>query len=135
MHVDVFKRLQDYVGREYRVDYNCAHLAADVQADLFGRAVALPGVHPGGVAGQRAAINSMRDELALEISVPFPGCAVMLSSRDDEGREVLHIGTVALRNGDPYVLHNSAHHGSAQFERLENMKRHGMKFKGWFAWK
>ena len=132
---DVFKRLQEYVGREYRVDYNCAHLAADVQADLFGRVVSLPGVMPGGSAGQRRMVNEMRDELAMEIAVPFPGCAVILSSRTDDGHEVLHIGTVALRQGEPYVLHNSAHFGSARFERLDSLKRHGMKFCGWFAWK
>lgn len=131
MTVDVFKRLQEYVGREYRVGtYDCAHLAADVQADLFGRRVALPGVHPGGVAGQRATINAMRDELAVQISVPVPGCAVLLS----EG-EMLHIGTVALRHGEVLVLHNSAKMGSAQFDTLEDLQRFGMKFEGFFAWR
>lgn len=131
----VFKRLQEYVGREYRVDYNCAHLAADVQADLFGRAVALPGAMPGGSAGQRRMVNEMRDELAMEIAVPFPGCAVILSSRSGDGNELLHVGTVALRHGEPYVLHNSAHFGGARFETLDALKRHGMTFKGWYAWK
>lgn len=131
MTVDVFKRLQEYVGREYRVGtYDCAHLAADVQAELFGRDVALPGVHPGGVAGQRAAINAMRDELAVQIQVPIPGCAVLLS----EG-SVLHIGTVALRHDQVLVLHNSAKMGSAQFDPLEDLLRFGMKFEGYYAWK
>lgn len=137
MTVDVFKRLQEYVGREYHAGaYDCAHLAADVQADLFGRQVALPGVHPGGVAGQRRVINAMRDELAMEIAVPFPGCAVMLSSAADDGQELLHIGSVALRDGDEvWVLHNSEKLGGAVFQRLTDMQRYGMQFRGWFAWK
>ena len=128
---DVFQKLQGYVGREYHVGtYDCAHLAADVQADLFGRAVELPGVHPGGQAGQRRAILAMRDELAARIDVPFPGCAVML----EEGG-LLHIGTVALRFGEPWVLHNSAKLGSAQFKPLADLQRMGMRFEGWYVWK
>jgi hypothetical protein len=132
---DVFKRLQEYVGREYRVDYNCAHLMRDVQADLFGKSIALPGAMPAGAAGQRRLINEMRDELAMEIAVPFQGCAVMLSSRSDDGQELLHIGAVALRHGEPWVLHNSAHLGAARFQRLSDLQRMGMTFKGWYAWK
>lgn len=133
---DVFKRLQDYVGREYRVGlYDCAHLVADVQKDLFGREIALPGHHPMGTAGQRKVINAMRDELAVKIEVPFPGCAVLLASFTDDGHEVLHIGTVALRNGEEWVLHNSAHFGSAQFKRLAELTRMGLVWKGWYAWR
>lgn len=131
MHDDVFQRLQAYVGREYCPQtYDCAHLAADVQADLFGRHVGLPGVHPGGHAGQRRLILSMRDELAARIAVPFPGCAVMLAEGD-----LLHIGTVALRFGEPWVLHNSAKLGSAQFQSLADLQRFGMRLEGYYAWK
>jgi hypothetical protein len=136
MEVDVFKRLQDYVGREYRAGvYDCAHLVADVQADLFGRSISLPSVHPMGSAGQRRVINAMRDELALEIAVPFPGCAALLSGRSNDGHEVLHIGTVALRHGEPWILHNSAHFGSAQLKRLSDLNSMGLSLKGWYAWK
>lgn len=136
MDVDVFKRLQEYVGREYLAGvYDCAHLAADVQREVFGREICLPNVHPGGVAGQRRAINAMRDELATEIGVPVPGCAALLSGLSPDGHEVLHIGTVAMRNGTPWVLHNSAHFGSAQFKSLADLKRMGLSLKGWFAWK
>jgi hypothetical protein len=132
---DVFQRLQAYVGREYLPGvYDCAHLAADVQADLFGRHVALPGTHPAGTAGQRRVIRAMRDELAAEIAVPFPGCAVLLTEPTPEG-ELLHIGTVALRHGEPWVLHNSAKLGSAHLHRLHDLQRWGMHFVGYYAWK
>lgn len=135
MTEDVFTRLQDYVGREYLAGvYDCAHLAADVQADLFGRHVALPGTHPAGTAGQRRVIRAMRDELAVEIAVPFPGCAVLLTEPTGSG-ELLHIGTVALRDGEAWVLHNSAKLGGAHFHRLIDLQRFGLHFSGWFAWK
>lgn len=135
MTEDVFNRLQDYVGRDYRAGvYDCAHLAADVQADLFGRHVGLPGTHPMGTAGQRRVIRQMRDELAVEIAVPVPGCAVLLTEPTADG-ELLHIGTVALRHGEPWVLHNSAKLGSAHLHRLSDLQRFGLRFSGWFAWK
>lgn len=131
---ECFARVQEYVGREYRVDYNCAHLMRDVQADLFGKSISLPGAMPAGSAGQRRMVNEMRDELAMEIAVPFPGCAVLLSSISSDGHELLHIGTVALRRGEEWILHNSAHFGSARFDRLADLQRLGMKFRGWYAW-
>lgn len=135
MDQDVFQKLQAYVGREYIPGlYDCAHLARDVQRDQFGREIALPGVHPGGQAGQRRVILEMREELAQRIDVPFPGCAVLLSEPTDTG-ELLHIGTVALRFGEPWVLHNSAKLGSAQFKSLADLQRMGLRFEGWFAWK
>ena len=127
---DMLSRFQQYVGREYRVDYNCAHLARDVQFDQFAKVVHLPDTQPGGRAGQRRAILSMRDELAARIDVPFPGCAVLL----EEGG-LLHIGSVALRMGEPWILHNSAKLGSAQLKPLADLQRMGMRFEGWYAWK
>jgi hypothetical protein len=135
MTIDVFKRLQDYVGREYRAGtYDCSHLAADVQRDLFGREVKLPAQHPKGTAGQRALINGMRDDLAIQIAVPFDGCAALLKELTQAGC-LLHIGTVALRDGEPWILHNSAKLGSAHFHRLNDLNRWGMSLEGYFAWK
>lgn len=136
MTVDVFKRLQEYVGREYRAGlYDCAHLAADVQRDLFGREIALPAQHPMGTAGQRALINGMRDELAFAIEVPFSGCAALLQEKTLAGC-LLHIGTVALGSADEvWVLHNSAKLGSAHLHRLKDLNRWGMSLLGYFGWK
>ena len=132
---DVVKRLQDYVGREYRAGlYDCAHLVADVQADLFARHVAMPDLHPSGTAGQRRLINAMSSELALQIDVPFPGCAALLVEQTAAG-ELLHIGTVAMRDGEVWVLHNSAKLGSAHLHRLADLNRWGMRLSGYFAWK
>lgn len=135
MAEDVFKRLQGYVGREYRAGaYDCAHLAADVQRDVYGREINLPNTHPMGSAGQRRVIRAMQSELASEIAVPFPGCAALLSERAGEA-ETLHIGTVALRHGEVWILHNSAKMGSACLHRLSDLNRWGMQLKAYFSWK
>lgn len=128
-------RLEAYVGRPYVPGtYDCAHLAADVREDLFGRSIDLPSAHPGGTAGQRKVINALRDDLAIRIEVPFPGCAILLSEPTAEG-DLLHIGTVGLRLGEVWVLHNSAKLGSAHLQRLTALHRYGMRFEGYYAWK
>ncbi len=135
MSIDVFKRLQEYVGREYRAGlYDCAHLAADVQRDLFGKEIALPTQHPMGTAGQRALVNGMRDELAIQIVDPVNGCAALLKEQTDAGC-LLHIGTVALYLDEAWVLHNSAKLGSAHLHRLKDLNRWGMSLSGYFQWK
>lgn len=132
----VFKRLQSYVGREYRPGvYDCADLAADVQRDLFGRAVALPVRHPSGTAGQRASIFAHRDAVAVKVDVPFTGCAALFHDVNDKGSQVWHIGTVALHRGEVWVLHNSYSLGGAHLHRFADLQAWGMKLDGWYAWK
>ncbi len=128
---EFFKGLQVYVGREYRVGlYDCAHLAADVQREMCGREINLPTHHPMGTAGQRRLIQGLRDELAERIDVPFPSCAAILVEGDH-----VHIGTVALRNGEPWILHNSHKLGSAHLHRLKDLERWGMKLEGFYKWR
>lgn len=132
----VFKRLQSYVGREYRPGvYDCADLAADVQREVFGRAVTLPVRHPSGTAGQRASIFAHRDALASKVDVPFTGCAALFHDVNDKGSQVWHIGTVALHRGEVWVLHNSYTTGGSHLHRLADLQAWGMKLDGWYAWK
>lgn len=132
----VFKRLQSYVGREYRPGvYDCADLAADVQREVFGRTVDLPVRHPSGTAGQRASIFAHRDALAIKVDVPFTGCAALFHDLNNKGSQVWHIGTVALHRGEVWVLHNSHSLGGAHLHRLADLLAWGMKLDGWYAWK
>lgn len=131
---DVFKRLQEYVGRVYRADYNCAHLVRDVQADLFSRVIELPSTMPAGVAGQRRVINGLRDALAIKVAARFDGCAALLYEPGIFA-PIWHIGTVADHRGEPWILHNSEKLGSANLHRLSDLQRWGMTLEGWYAWK
>lgn len=131
----VFRRLQAYVGRGYEPGvYDCAHLAVDVQREVFGRLVTLPR-HPGGSAGQRAAVLSLREAVATRVDVPYTGCAALFHDVNDKGDQVFHIGTVCLHRGEVWVLHNSYAMGGAHLHRFEQLQGWGMKLDGWYAWK
>lgn len=133
----LFAALQRYVGTPYHAGTSdCADLAARVQRELFGREIALPSheQRPGGAAGQRRLIASLRDELALRVDVPFTGCGVLLLE-PGAFAPLWHIGTGAMRQGEVWVLHNSEKLRSAHFHRLSDLQRWGMQLEGFYAWK
>ncbi len=126
---------QAYVGREYIAgQYDCAHLAIDVQRELFGRHISLAAPHRLGRAGQVAQIRALRDELAIRIDKPQHGCGVLVTTALERGPQ-WHIGTVLIHHGDPWVLHNSAHLGSAALHRLADFARRGQAIEGFYRWK
>jgi hypothetical protein len=132
----VFKQLQTYVGRTYEPGvYDCAHLAADVQREVFGRMVPLPVRHAAGSAGQRAAILNLRDAVAMKVDVPYTGCAALFHEVNNKVDQVFHIGTVCLQLGEVWVLHNSYALGGVHLHRFEQLQGWGMKLDGWYAWK
>lgn len=135
MSNEVMDGLQAFVGRPYVPEvYDCSHLARDVRHALFGLGLNVPEVNPGGAAGQRRVINALRDELAVQISAPQPGCVALLSEPTAAG-DLLHIGTVGMSLGEVWVLHNSAKLGSAHLQRLTALQRYGMRLEGYYAWK
>ena len=122
---------QVYVGREYRRgEYDCAHLAADVQREVFGRAITLPTVHRQGRAGQVAQIKACRHQLAERVPQAAHGCAVLLQGQAGSW----HIGTVFVQAGVVWVLHCSAVWGSAALTRLNDFARLGMTVEGFYLW-
>jgi hypothetical protein len=132
---DQWRAVQAYVGRAYVPGvYDCAHLAVDVQREVFGRSVQLPGQHRLGRAGQVAQIRACRDTLAQRIDAPEQGCAVLLTGTTDAGHPVWHIGTVVFFKGEPWALHNSAHQGSAWLVRLGGFAAQGLKIEGYYRW-
>lgn len=132
-----FSRLQTYVGRPYlEGEFDCADLAALVQAEVFGRAVALPAARrrPQGRAGQCATIHALRDAVALRVDMPFTGCGVLLTE-PAQGGLAWHIGTGAMHRGEVWVLHNSNPATGARLERLQDLQRWGLRLEGFYAWK
>ena len=127
-----FAQAQAYVGRPYVAgQYDCAHLAADVQREVFGRSVSLPAVHRQGRLGRAAQIRACRDELAVRIPEPAHGCAVLMR-RADLG---WHIGTVFMRAGVAWVLHGSSRWGSATLNPAGSLQTRGLAIEGFYAWK
>lgn len=134
---NTFRRLQAYVGRPYlEGEFDCADLAALVQAEVFGRVVALPAARrrPQGRAGQRAAIHNLRDDVALRVDVPFTGCGVLLTE-PAQGGLAWHIGTGAMHRGEVWVLHNSNPAMGTRLDRLQDLQRWGLRLEGFYAWK
>jgi len=126
---------QGYVGREYVPgQYDCAHLAIDVQREVFGRHISLPAPHRLGRAGQVAQIRALRDELAVRIGNAVHGCGVLITTPLDAGPQ-WHIGTVLIHRGETWVLHNSAHIGSAALNRIADFARRGQRIEGFYRWK
>ena len=130
MSATLFERAQAYVGTPYvEGECDCADLAVKVQAELFGRAIALPAHHARGRATQAAQINRLAGVLARQIDEPVTGAGVLLS-----GGGLWHIGTVFMHQGDVWVLHNSASMGSAALWQLPMFSRRGMQLEGYYAW-
>ena len=129
---------QSYVGREYVPGhYDCAHLAIDVQREVFGRQIALPACmaeHRLGRAGQAAQIRAASAELATRVQEPVHGGAVLITTPVDTGLQ-WHIGTVFVRDAEVWVLHNSHTMGSACLSRLRDFAWRGQRIEGFYAWK
>lgn len=134
-----FADAQSYVGVEYVPgQYDCGHLFLDVQRQVFGRTVTLPQsvqAHAQGRAGQAAQINQVRDQLAQRIQNPVHGCAVLITSPNEQGQLLWHIGTVFVYRGEVWVLHNSAVMGNASLNRLRDFAWRGQRIEGFYTWK
>ncbi len=126
---------QAMVGREYVSGiYDCAHLAVDVQRELFDRTVVLPTEHRQGRAGQAAQIGAHRNALATRVAEPVHGGPVLITGMDESGQTVWHIGTVLLRRGEVWILHNSRALGGVAMNRLRDFSMRGMHVEGFYTW-
>lgn len=134
-----FAAAQSYVGTEYVPGtYDCAHLFLDVQRKVFGRTVTVPTAlasHAQGRAHQAAQISAARDALAQRISDPVHGCGVLITSPNDAGHLLWHLGTVFVYRGEVWVLHNSAVMGNASLNRLRDFAWRGQRIEGFYTWK
>lgn len=134
-----FADAQSYVGAAYVPgEYDCAHLFLDVQRQVFGRTVTVPAAltcHAQGRAGQAAQISAARDALAQRIAEPVHGCGVLITSPNEAGHLLWHIGTVFVYRGEVWVLHNSAVMGNASLNRLRDFAWRGQRIEGFYTWK
>jgi len=80
-------------------------------------------------------ISLARDALAVRIAEPQHGCGVLLTSFNDAGHALWHIGTIFMSGGVCWVLHNSAVMGSASLTRLRDFGWRGQRIEGFYTWK
>ena len=128
-------KLDALVGLPYDARHmDCADLAMRVQAEVFGRAVALPGKRPRPLrdADQAAAIAAYAEQLALPVDTPQDGDAVLMR---DSGHAVAgHIGTYFFINYTPMVLHTSHTLGASVLHRIQDLAGFGLRIEGYFKW-
>lgn len=124
-----------YVGLPYREDFNCAHLAARVRAEVFGQRVDLPVEIARGPLGRAQQIHTLRDAYAARTGSPVDGDGVLLCTR---GRWQ-HIGLLCVISGVQFVLHNvqgsSRCAGGVVRQRLSTLSNYGYAVEGFYKWK
>lgn len=128
-----------YVGRPYiEGTADCAALAQDVRAEVFGRPVALPAardyIGKEGIAKVRA-MNAQIEAHALDYGTPTDcpadGDAVLLVSR---GR-LDHIGLFCLIGREPWVLHAATGIDQVIRTRVRELHLYGYRVEGYYQWK
>lgn len=116
--------------------FDCADLAMQVQRELFGRAVLLPGKRPRPMdaAGQDAALNAYIDQMADPVATPQDGDLVLMR---EPGAELAgHVGTFFFVNYAPHVLHTAAWmQGGSTLHRLQDLSGFGLTVEGYYRCK
>lgn len=122
-----------YIGRPYIPgSYDCAALAADVQRDVFGRAVAIPGERPHDPAASAALLAAVQADHACRLDVPREG-AIVLMRRGSFSRP-WHVGTYFEQGGEGYILHSTRSAGAATVVRVRDLARFGLQIEGFYTW-
>lgn len=124
---------ETYIGRPYVPGtYDCAALAADVQREVFGRPVAIPGERPDDPAASAAMLVSLQADHARRLDEPEEG-AVVLMRRGPLARP-WHVGTYFEQGGEGCILHTTRSAGAATVVRLRDLARFGLSVEGYYTW-
>lgn len=122
-----------YVGRRYvRGQYDCAALAADVQQEVFGRAVDLPAERPHDLRAQAAAVAGVMVQHAEPVERAVEGCLALL--RKGPAARPWHVGVYFERGGEGWILHATASSGQAISTRVRALHLLGYQIEGYYQW-
>lgn len=120
-----------YIGRTYDPNgFDCADLAALVQAELFGREILLPGRRQ-----RRQAPQAVIARYCAELAQPIVRDELMDGDAVLFRGDVFHIGTVFHLGGCWRVLHNSRTLGCSWLHRLSDLPAMGLLIEGFYRWK
>lgn len=126
------RKIDQFIVKAYRPDYDCADLAIDVARELFGREIDLPTLRPRpqGTRGQAAALRVAMGELARPVDTPIDGDLVLMRLK---GTEIAgHIGTYLHVAHEPHVLHTSLAMGFAALHKIRDLARYGLQLEGYY---
>jgi len=122
---------EQYVGKPYVEGQNdCASFAARVQAEVFHRAITLPGERAPGMRGQSGQILAHKNDHGIPVEIPMEGDAVLMIGR---GR-LNHIGVYTVIHGVPYVLHAMKSARQVCLHRIRDLQQQGLAVEGYYQW-
>lgn len=122
-----------YVGMAYVPGrFDCAHLVEKVQAEVFGRRVALPMERP---IAQRSAefaalVHATAPAVAQRVDTPLEGDAALMIGA---GR-LNHVGVAVFEAGEWWVLHAFIKARAVVLHRVRDLGRQGLTLEGWYRW-
>lgn len=128
--------LAPYIGRPHCVrTHDCADLAMEVAAGLFGHAVAIPNgrPRPHRPRAQALALGHALGDLADEVNQPQTGDLVLMV--DSGMARAGHVGIFFFLAHEGHVLHSSQAIGSSRLHRIRELARFGLRVEGYYRWK
>lgn len=121
---------EQYVGLPYD-EYDCADLCVKIQAEQFGKKLAIPATRPKGIRGVSDMIDNLQDDFGTLVSIPEEGDAVLMIGR---GR-INHIGIACYINKSLFVVHAMRNTGMTVLHSINSLKNVGLKVEGYYRWK
>lgn len=124
--------LDRFCGMAYsEASFDCADFVALVQAELFDRAVRMPGARPRGVEGQ-AAIGELSMAYATPTPTPHDGDLVLMIEHGQ--KRAGHAGVYFRLAHEGWVLHLPDKPSGSVLHRIRNLPDYGLKLEGTYAW-
>jgi len=127
--------LDRFVGIPYCPrSMDCGDLVMQVQREIYGRTVCLPGARPRPLraAEQALAIRAQVEALARRVAEPADGDLILMfdGAQDIPG----HAGTFFFLAHEPWVLHTSHVLGGSRLHRLSALPSMGLQIEGYYRW-
>ena len=124
--------LDRFLGIPYDAEtFDCADLVAQVQRELFGRAVLMPARRPRGDRGQ-AAIGALSGRYGTPTDKPRDGDLVLMVDRGQS--RAGHVGVYFYLAHEGWVLHTTSALGSSWLHRVRELGDYGARIEGFYAW-
>lgn len=123
-----------YVGLPYRInEFDCAHLLAQVQLEVFGIDVSLPEERDEGVFALSAQIDrNITDYLVpIERHEGQDGDVVLMKCKN----RLNHTGVLAKIDGVDYVLHNLRSIMAVALHKVKDLPRYNIEVEGYYRFK
>lgn len=124
--------LDRFCGMPYsEASFDCADFVAHVQAELFNRAVQMPGVRPRGVEGQ-AAIGRLSAAYAVPTDAPRDGDLVLMFEHGQHRPG--HAGVYFRLHHEDWVLHLPDRPSGSVLHRVRDLPDYGLRLERIYAW-